>query len=377
MKTWDVAIIGGGIIGLSLGLSLRKSGAAVLVLDRSETGREASHAAAGMLAACDPHTPELLRPLAAASAALWPEYVQEIDDESGIRVDYRTEGCILFLTGEEEEPFPQGSLRLEAADVAKLEPNLSSPVAGAVLLPEAWVDPRALMAALLKAAHHRGVDVSAGEEAIQIESSGIGVGAVVTRKTRYPAAAIINCAGAWAHQIAGSPTPLPTRPVKGQMLDVIPAAKVTGALAAQAGLRVDMPLNHVVRAPSVYLVPRSDGRIVIGSTLEDAGFDKRVVPDVIQGLHQRAANLCPVLGEARIHESWAGLRPGTPDGLPILGATALSGYFVATGHFRDGILLAPITAKLMTSVVRGGRPELDISAFSPERFAGSESPPTR
>jgi glycine oxidase len=160
------------------------------------------------------------------------------------------------------------------------------------------------------------------------------------------------------------------RPVKGHMLDVIPKSKLAGAVSATApSAHAQMLLRHVVRAPNAYLVPRTNGRIVIGSTVEDAGFEKRVVPKIIQGLHQRAANLCPQLGEARIHESWTGLRPGTPDGLPIVGATPLAGYYVATGHFRDGILLAPITAKIMTDVIRGIAPEFELSAFSPERFA--------
>jgi glycine oxidase len=127
-------------------------------------------------------------------------------------------------------------------------------------------------------------------------------------------------------------------------------------------------LRHVIRAPDVYLVPRSDGRIVIGSTLEEAGYDKRTDVDTIQRLHHAAIRMVPALSEARMLEAWAGLRPGTPDALPILGASTIPGYFVATGHFRDGILLAPITAHLMAQVITGTKPELDISAFSPARF---------
>ena len=128
-------------------------------------------------------------------------------------------------------------------------------------------------------------------------------------------------------------------------------------------------LRHVVRDPgSVYLVPRSDGRIVIGSTVEGAGFDKRVLPDTIQRLHQAAANLVPEVGQARMLESWAGLRPGTPDNLPIMGETRTPGYYVCTGHYRDGILLAPISGEIMAQVIRGMSPEHDISAFSPQRF---------
>jgi glycine oxidase len=127
-------------------------------------------------------------------------------------------------------------------------------------------------------------------------------------------------------------------------------------------------VRHVIRAPEVYLVPRSDGRIVIGSTLEEAGFDKRTDADTIQRLYQAAIRLVPELEEARILQDWAGLRPGTPDDLPILGATTTRGYFVATGHFRDGILLSPVTAHIMAQVITGAKRDYDISAFSPLRF---------
>jgi glycine oxidase len=128
----------------------------------------------------------------------------------------------------------------------------------------------------------------------------------------------------------------------------------------------------VVRSEAVYLVPRSDGRILIGATVENIGFDKRVDPDTINQLHQAAAVLVPELGEARIHEAWAGLRPGSPDGLPIMGATSITGYFVSTGHYRNGILLAPASARVMSRVIRGEDPGMDIAAFSPDRFGDAE-----
>jgi glycine oxidase len=127
-------------------------------------------------------------------------------------------------------------------------------------------------------------------------------------------------------------------------------------------------VRHVIRAPEIYLVPRSDGRILVGATVEDAGYDKRVDPDTVQRLHHAAIELVPGLGHARIHEAWAGLRPGSPDGLPILGATRTPGYFVATGHFRDGILLAPVTAHAMAQLISCADLEYDLTPFSPERF---------
>jgi glycine/D-amino acid oxidase-like deaminating enzyme len=178
--------------------------------------------------------------------------------------------------------------------------------------------------------------------------------AVRTEKSRYPTRVAINCAGAWAARIA--PVPFRTRPVKGQMLSVVPPPH------AHFGLR------HVVRHRTCYLVPRSDGRVVIGSTVEEAGYDKHVDPATIQNLHQSAVNLLPELGQGRILEAWSGLRPGTPDELPMLGETSYGGYLAATGHYRDGILLAPVTGQIIAKLVCGETPEFDLLPFSPERF---------
>lgn len=353
MKTWDVAICGGGIIGLSLARELRKSGASVLVVERAEPGREASHAAAGMLASCDIHLPAPLAPLAVASALLYPNFVHELEDESGMRVDYRRQGAIALFAEPPEGPLPACMRKLTDNEVHALEPCLASAGRSAFFLDEASVDPRQLVAASIKAARHRDVDIASGSPVTEIEVADGRAAAVKTTHTRYAAGAIVNCCGAWAGTLP--PIRLPTKPIKGQMLSLIPARQGV--------------LKHVVRAlPEVYLVPRSDGRVLVGSTLEDAGFDKRVDPDTIQRLHQAAANVMPELGQAKMLESWAGLRPGIADGLPALGATAIPGYFVGAGHYRDGILLAPITAQLMAQVVRGLNPELDLSAFSPTRF---------
>ena len=183
-------------------------------------------------------------------------------------------------------------------------------------------------------------------------------------KHAIPGAAIVNCAGAWAAQIG--PVKIPTRPVKGQMLALAP-------VVTPANLTTSKKLLHHVVRGDVYIIPRGDGRIVVGSTAEDVGFNKRVDAPTIQNLHQAAANLVPSIGEARILEDWAGLRPGTPDGLPIVGRAEVEGYFVSTGHYRDGILLAPITARLMSQLIRGCAPEIDIAQFSPDRFRLSQS----
>ncbi len=361
MKHWDVVIAGGGLIGVSLALALRKRGATVLVADRGEPGREASHAAAGMLAHCDAHTPRLLQPLALESAKLYPEFVHEIEDESGQRVDYRTQGTMLLA--DSEPGFPCAHARpLTPAEVKQLEPGLQSSTRLAYFLPEAVVDPRALTTAAIKAAKHRGVDFASGCVVTEVIAADGRAAGVRTGRTHFAAAQVVNCAGAWASEIA--PLRLPVRPAKGQMVAVVtPVHYDEKGTPSSAHL-----LTHVVRAPDVYLVPRSNGRIIIGSTVEDAGFDKRVDADTVHKLHSAAVRLLPGIAEAKIHETWAGLRPRTPDDLPILSATDIEGYFVAAGHFRDGILLAPVTAHLMARLMQGLPPELDLSAFMLSRF---------
>lgn len=335
---------------MSLALSLRRHGAQVLVVERGEPGREASHAAAGMLADLDPHTPEALRPLALASARLYPEFVHDVQDESGSHVDLRDDGTIQ-LPDPNAAPGAFATHLTDAGGLKSLEPCLSY-TGVAILLKERTVDPRALIAALLKAAKHREVEVASGSAATELMVRNGSVQGVKTVRSEYHAPVVVNCAGAWAGSFGAGRAP--TKPVKGQMLALIAP-------------RRDL-LRHVVRAPEVYLVPRSDGRIVVGATSEDAGFDKRVDPDTIQGLHQKAADLVPELGQARRLEAWAGLRPGTPDELPILGRGELDGYFVAAGHYRNGILLAPITAVVMTQLIRGMRPEFELGAFGVDRF---------
>jgi glycine oxidase len=349
VKSYDAIIIGGGIIGLSLAIELRKQGLLVLVVEKGQPGREASWAAGGMLVGSGAETPPGLQALARASARMYPEFVHELEDESRLKIDLRSEGTLLW------EPAADG--RLQAlhplpAPLVELEPGLAESGSLPVFVKERSVDPRDLVAAAVAAARHRGVDFSSGDEVLEVTVRDGRAAGVRTNKTSFSAGLVVNCAGAWAGQIA--PHVFPTRPVKGQMLCVVMPEKNL--------------LRHVIRTPEVYLIPRSDGRLLIGATVEEAGFDKKTVPETIQTLRHAALGLVPRLADARILEAWAGLRPGTPDSLPILGATATAGYFVATGHFRDGILLAPITAMLMAAVITGTALTHDLSPFSVTRF---------
>lgn len=352
-KTWDVILVGGGIIGLSLSIALRKRGATVLVVERGEPGREASHAAGGMLVDCSLETPPALQPLAVASAKMYPEFAYELEIESGMKVDLRDYGAIVFPSPDHVYERPGFSLAsLMPAPLAELEPALADPGRPAFYLKERSVDPRALTAAAFKTAKNRGVDFSSGDPVTAVNISDDHVSGVTTSKTSFLAPKVVNCAGAWAGHFG--PQAFPTRPVKGQMLCLAMPER-------------DL-VRQVIRSPQAYLIPRSDGRLLVGATVEEAGFDKRTDPATMQRFHRAAIDLFSKLADARILEDWAGLRPGTPDHLPILGATAVPGYYVATGHFRDGILLAPITAQVMADVIEGRDSGYDVSTFSPARF---------
>jgi glycine oxidase len=367
VKSWDTIIVGGGIIGLTLAIWLRKQGLRVLVVERGEPGREASYAAAGMLSGVE--IPLALKPLTEASARMYPEFAHQLQDESGTKVDLRNQGTILLSP---EGRFPEVAEPLSHERLRAIEPALGlrrdlTPRQGqpatlldpsqcqpseipAAYLGDRSVDPRGLVAAALRAARHRGVDISSGSEVRAVATEGDRVTGVQTDRTSYAAPIVVNCAGAWAGCIGHRR--FPVRPVKGQMLALLGGPR----------------LEHVLHADHVYLVPRSDGRIIVGSTLENAGYNKQTDVNTIQRLFQAALELVPMLSQAKKHEDWAGLRPGTPDDLPILGETATRGYFLASGHYRNGILLAPITAQAMTELILKQRTSHDLTSFSPARF---------
>lgn len=297
--------------------------------------------------------PDPLQPLAVASARMYPEFARELEVESGMKTDLREYGTIVIPPPEhvhERPGFKPASLL--PAPLSEMEPALAQPASPAFYLKERSVDPRALVAAALKTAKNRGVDFSSGDEVTAVTLAEGRVAGVSTKKTSFDAAKVVNCAGAWSGTIA--PHRFPTRPVKGQMLCLVMPSRNL--------------IKHVIRSPHAYLIPRSDGRLLAGATVEEAGFDKRTDLTTIQRFHHAALQLVPQLREAKILEDWAGLRPGTPDALPILGATETPGYYAATGHYRDGILLAPITAQVMAVVIEGRTPEYDLTPFSPSRF---------
>jgi glycine oxidase len=341
VNSWDVIIAGAGIIGVSLALELRERGATVLVLDRAEPGSEASSAAAGMLAPADPETPKALQPLAVASAQMFPAFVQKLESSSNMQVDFRRVGTITLLR---EIAAPHEYRSLSLAELQLLESSVHTGGHSAFFVQEDSVDPLLLIRAGLTAARNLGVEIR-GHTTVTEMRARDNVVEIVTQANIFSAACVVDCRGAWSGA--------PVRPRKGQMLYVQPRTGV---------------LQHVLRAPDVYIVPRSSGKILIGATVEDVGFDKSVDPSAIHQLLNDAAKYLPALASAPVTQSWAGLRPGTPDDLPIIGLTGIPRVFVATGHFRNGILLAPVTAQIMADLVSGRQSPLDIRTFSPDRF---------
>jgi len=360
MKKPDVLIGGAGIIGCALALRLAEEKLSVFVVDKGRPGEEASWAAAGMLAPTSEHAHAGAEAeLCAASARLYPAWIDKLEGRIQEPLGYRREGTLLVAFSQEEaaalDALPGEALA--AREARQREPALAGNLVTARFLPDDFqVDNRRLLEALLVAAVSSGVEFRAGTPVAEwwIES-GRARGARAGAGERLEAGAVVNALGCWAGTVPPHGARYaPVRPVRGQML----------ALQAPADF-----LRHVVRSPRGYLVPRGDGRLLVGSTMEDAGYDKSVTPAGLRGLLRAAVEIVPGAGALPFVEAWAGLRPDTPDHLPILGATDIKNYFVATGHFRNGILLAPLTAELVADVILHRQPRLALEPFSPLRFA--------
>ncbi len=370
MKTYDIAIIGGGIIGVTIALELAREKLSVVVLDRQQPGREASWAAAGMLSPA-PDSPRdgTLVPLSHRSLQIYPEFVAAIEEESSKPTGYARNGALQIFCGRNGEADRDAMvaehrrLGLSAEPIAletarQWEPSIGPSAAAASWLPdEATIEPRLLMEAVLTAARIQQVEIRSDCEVtgfLRLSSHCTGV---MGRGEHITAGAVVVAAGCFSAKILQASglaaSYAPTRPVRGQML----------------GLQSDgVRLQHVVRSHRAYLVPRRDGRTVAGSTLEEAGFKKQVTPAGIKHVLEGALELCPALSEAEVLETWSGLRPGTPDDLPIIGRTDMEGLLIATGHYRNGILLAPVTAKLIRNCLTQQHTDFDSRAFSPLRF---------
>lgn len=369
MKTYDVAVVGGGIIGGAIAFELARNNLRVVLLDRQAPGQEASWAAAGMLAPA-PDSPDAipLVPLGRASLDLYPEFIAAVEDASGREAGVRREGTLEVLFGGDAERelstlvavhhglgLPTEALRLEEAH--EFEPALSPEARAVALLPyEASVDNRALTGVVLEAAAREGAEICAGVEVKSLVQEKGRCSGVIAGAERIAAGNVVLAAGCWSGGLEGAARYAPTRPVRGQMLAV-----------RAAGVQ----LTRVLRSERGYIVPRDTNRpqkLVIGSTVEHAGYEKRVTPGGMESILSAALELVPGLAGAEILETWSGLRPDTPDHLPVLGPTDVEGLVIATGHFRNGILLAPVTARLIREWLTERRTSIAWETFSPLRF---------
>jgi len=367
----SVAIIGAGVIGLSIAWRLASAGCRVAVYDRGSAGLGASHAAGGMLAACVETEPgeESLLPLTRASQALWPAFAAELEAASGLPVDLRSEGTMVIAQNADDvaklrflHDFQRGlGLPVEwlnGAEVRRREPYLQPGVAGALFCrDDHQVDNRKLASALHAAVLRAGGEVHEQAAVSRIEVEGGRVTGLRIGDHRVAADRVVLAAGAWSGQIDGLPPAArpPVRPVKGQMLCV----------------RMDprLPLlRHVVWTPGTYLIPRLDGRLLVGATTEERGFDDRLTAGGQFALLEGAWRALPGIAELPIEEAWAGFRPGSRDDAPILGLTEVDGLVLATGHHRNGILLTPVTADSVSRLILTGETDPVIRPFALDRF---------
>jgi glycine oxidase len=370
----DVVVVGGGVIGLGIAWRAAQAGIEVTVVDQAP-GRGASWAAAGMLAPeTEVHYGEqpLLR-LNLAAAASWPEFAAELEAASGQRIGYRRCGTLTVARDADDNAAIDDLYRfqlrcglqverLRSRDCRRLEPGLAPGVRGGVLAAgDHQVDNRALVQALLTACRRAGVGLLAGRAA-ELLAGGERVGGVrLAGGERLAAGTVVLAAGCWSGGLGGlAPGLLPrVRPVKGQLLHL-------------RGPASEPLCQRNVRGLEVYVVPRADGRVVVGATVEEQGFDTRVTAGAVHDLLRAALELLPDVAELELVETVAGLRPGSPDNAPLLGPAGQDGLVVATGHYRNGILLTPVTAACIAELLATGRTPEVIAPFSPGRFAAVE-----
>ena len=375
MKSFDAVIVGGGLIGAAIALELSRAGLHVAIFDRQNPGLEASWAGAGILSPA-PESPAMIAmvPLGQASMKIYPEFVGVVEDISGKTTGYRPKGTVEALFSSEAQAQLNTIVALHhglglkaeplrAADARELEPALSEDLEAAILRPaEASVDNRALTAAVLEAAKISGAQIFAGKGVQEILEDGDRCVGIIVAGEKIEAKWTVIAAGCFSAEIAGVSNYAPVRPAKGQMLALRPDRQV---------------IDRVLWSEKVYLVPRNDGRILAGASVEYLGFDKSVTAGAMQKILTGAIELVPELATAKIEETWAGLRPDSPDHLPIIGPTDLAGLVIATGHFRSGILLAPLTALLVREWITLQKTSVDSDRFSPLRFSEKEKATAR
>jgi len=380
MKRYDTVVVGGGIIGVSLAFELRRRGQSVLVLDRQEPGREASWAAAGTISPAPDHESLGIAALGCESYRLYPEFAAAIEEASGQSAGFRPNGAMeLFFDPDGETERDRRLKEIQSHDVtaeaislgdARLREPAIGPATRAALWirDEAYLDPRVITHVAISAALKAGVEIRGGSNVISVlveqnQCNGVLVadaeknraGRLEVRTGEKMAAGNVVIAAGWrSGEIGGVESYAPTIPVRGQMVAL---GKVPGAP------------RTILRSSLGYMAPREDGRTVVGSTLESGTAEKHTTPAGVQKILSAALTMAPGLASAPILETWAGVRPDSPDHLPIIGPTNVEGLFIATGHYRNGMLLAPVTAKYLAEWIATGKPSAWFEPFSPLRFA--------
>jgi len=365
----DAVVVGGGAIGLCCAWRIAQSGASVVVLDRAEPPAGATRVAAGMLAPIGELAfgePELLR-MTLAAAERYPAFVAELEAASGISTGYARRGALHIALDRDEaaemrrvhdlqRSLGLGAEWLPPRRCRELEPGLTPSFNGGVHAPEeAAIDPRATITALLAALDAEGVEVRRGVEVTEALLDGKRIEGVRTDSGELlRAATVILAAGAWSGAVTWLPEAVrpPVRPVKGQILEL-------------RALNGEAPCDRIVASERVYLVPRPDGRLIVGATTEERGFDTTVTAGGVHELLREAYRLLPDIAEMELTESMAALRPGTPDNLPLIGPGALDGLVLACGHYRNGILLAPLTGEAVAELLDTGELPESVAAANP------------
>jgi glycine oxidase len=370
----EVLVVGAGVIGLACAWRAAQRGLSVRVIDRDTPGAGASRVAAGMLAPVGEASwgEEALLQLNLDSARAYPEFAAELEEASGLPVGYRRSGAlhIALDVDEAEELRRHHELQrsrglaaewLRPAECRELEPGLAPGIAGGVhAADDAEVDPRTLVGALVAAIGGAGGEIVPGADATDAVIEGERLlGVRIADGRELLADRVVLATGSWSGSASWLPDDLrpPVRPVKGEVVNL------RGAAAPPVSERV-------VATPRVYVVPRADGRVVVGATVEERGFDLTVTAGGVHELLREAYRVLPEIAELEFSEALAGLRPGTPDNAPMIGRGSLDGLVVATGHYRNGILLAPITADAVAAMLAGDDPPAVVAPMAPERFEG-------
>jgi glycine oxidase len=370
---YDAIFVGGGVIGLASAWRAARRGARVCVLERDRPAAGATGVAAGMLAPVGEASwgEEDLLSLNLESLRRWPGFAEELEGDAGLEVGLATHGALhVALDGDEAEELRRRyglhrklgleSEWLRGSACRQLEPGLATAVRGGAHVPgEASVDPRRVVAALLAALEGRGFSVHSGADVLGAEHRSGGWRLQTGDGRRFAGRAVVLAAGCWSGQAEWIPSEARprVRPVKGEILTL-------------RGSAADPVCERIVAGERVYMVPRADGRLIVGATVEERGFDSTLTAGGVHELLREAYRLIPDIAELELLEAIAGLRPGTPDNAPLIGWSATEGLLIATGHFRNGVLQAPLTADCVAALLAEDESPIDLARFSPLRFEG-------